>query len=1210
MYAVVLPTASQAQSHYERPNTRGGPFKKRVVVFVHGIFGDADGSWRYSPNVYWPKLLLTDDAFRDSDIYVASYSSPYRGNTMNLNEVVATLNNRLVSDEVFSKHQEVVFLCHSLGGLVVQQLLLTFREYSKQVPFIYFFSTPQTGAQMANLARVFSSDPLLRALLPGDENEYLQNMENQWKAAQFHIHRFCAYEKKKYMGILVVDRLSGTRNCDDPPIAINEDHIGIVKPNGKEHDSYIALRNAFIQYPVAIPKPSARATLKGVVLANEIGGPPVVGVKVTAVGVAPTESEENGTFTLHFPGKRPGETIQLIVNRPGYQVLNWFDLKVTLPKDPDTQTLTLLICKEQEIEEWARRFYRLKSVETIEATYKRRVQELEETKQKDEAAMAKLREERDQAKAVTETTLNDSTYLKEGETTELYGRAMGFFSKGMVQEALQILDDRVLDLSVEVAQQKTTEAEKALAEAVQNYLLKGRLLTTQFRFEEAERAYKSAVDRAPESARAHFVLAAFKQAFNRFDDARSQYLKALEIARRNDDDYATGSVLSNLGVLDLVQNRMDEARDHLAEALKIRRQIAQRIPSRQVEVAFTLDTLAVLEEAQNHPQDAHQYYEEAVEIFQQQAGQDPETFLAMLATTLSNLGSLNKDMRQIKQSKECYDKALNLYRQPPLEGRISLLLVATTLNNLADLERELNQTQAARQHYEDALGICRQVTRKSEAYVPAAIVLLLPHSPDGGQTEALILTGLGNLDVAQNRPEEARQHLNQALKIRRQLAQGQDAYLLDLAATLVSLGGLELSTNRLNEARQHYEEGLKIIRQSPQSAGVSSMSALALVLGNLGAVDAQQKRIDEARLHDEEALKIRRELAKQNPNRFLPEAAITLNNLGNLEKDADPTQSRQHYEEALEIYRKAVQRGSDICLPDLALVLNNLGALYGNQNKLDDAQQQFETALKIRRQLAQQNPEGFLPLVVDTLLDLAHLDTLRGRPQAAREQYEEALTIERKLEQQAPNSALPETAQILNDLGALDATQQQMVSARQHFEESLKIRRQLAEHNPEKYLGDVAETLDNLGSLDDDDGRPDESNQCYTEALRIQQQLTLQNPDRYLPHYAHTLENLGVLDANQGRVEQAHERFGQALEIRRQLAQGNPNKYLPEVASTLDRLAVLDHVRGRIEDARHYYEDELHIFQDFSRRNAGKYEGEITRIGTRLKELAQVPPVK
>jgi pimeloyl-ACP methyl ester carboxylesterase len=238
-------------AHYERPSTKAGPYKERVIVFVHGLFGDADSSWRYSSSVYWPRLLLDDPVFADSDIYVAGYSTPRLGNTMNVDEVVTSLRNRMVNDGVFSNHREVVFVCHSLGGVIIQRLLLTFRDYSSQVPFIYFFSTPQTGAQIASLAAVFSSDPLIKALFAGDENSYLQNLENEWKAAGFHIRRFCAYEKKSYKGILVVDRLSGTRNCDEPPIPIDEDHLGIVKPSGVDHDSYVALRNAVRANPIS-----------------------------------------------------------------------------------------------------------------------------------------------------------------------------------------------------------------------------------------------------------------------------------------------------------------------------------------------------------------------------------------------------------------------------------------------------------------------------------------------------------------------------------------------------------------------------------------------------------------------------------------------------------------------------------------------------------------------------------------------------------------------------------------------------------------------------------------------------------------------------------------------------------------------------------------------------------------------------------------------
>jgi len=241
-------------SHYERPTKSTDPFKERVIVFVHGIFGDAAGTWRASSGVYWPALLIGDDVFNSYDIYVADYESPYFGNTMTVDEVVNSLNSRLIADGVFSKHHEVVFVCHSLGGIIIQRLLLTYREYAKQVPFIYFFATPETGSQMAKLGSVFSADPLLQAMFPG-ENAYLLNLENEWKAAHLKIRRYCAYEKKPYHGILIVDRLSGTRNCDEPPMPINEDHVGIVKPGDRNHQSYIALQNA-VRENVAIRRPT------------------------------------------------------------------------------------------------------------------------------------------------------------------------------------------------------------------------------------------------------------------------------------------------------------------------------------------------------------------------------------------------------------------------------------------------------------------------------------------------------------------------------------------------------------------------------------------------------------------------------------------------------------------------------------------------------------------------------------------------------------------------------------------------------------------------------------------------------------------------------------------------------------------------------------------------------------------------------------------
>lgn len=255
-----------AVPHYER-----NQHKERVIVFVHGLFGDATSTWTCPAKTYWPGMLLKDHAFDDSDIYVASYNTPYVGNTMTIDDVVANLDNRLENDRIF-EHRDVVFVAHSLGGLIVQRFLLTHREYAKRVKVIYFFATPETGAEVARVGSIFSQDPLLRQMFPGGENDYLQNLEMEWRAADFgNIRRYCAYETQPTNGILVVDRLSGTRNCGKA-VALHENHISIVKPCSTDDDAYIALRNAVEENPAPLAE-SARWVWIDPVSPPEFAGP-------------------------------------------------------------------------------------------------------------------------------------------------------------------------------------------------------------------------------------------------------------------------------------------------------------------------------------------------------------------------------------------------------------------------------------------------------------------------------------------------------------------------------------------------------------------------------------------------------------------------------------------------------------------------------------------------------------------------------------------------------------------------------------------------------------------------------------------------------------------------------------------------------------------------------------------------------------------------
>lgn len=228
-------------AHYEKNEGH-----QRVIVFVHGLYGNAKESWLCKPDHYWPRMLTSDPVFIDSDVYVAGYETPKRGNSLSIDDTVTDLYTRLEDQKVFTSHKEVIFLVHSLGGLIVQRLLLTHRELQKQVSFIYFFATPQTGSKAADLASRFTHDPYVAELKTGDSNFFLPSIETDWLHANFaSTRRFCAYETKKERHFKVVDRLSATRNCEDPVAIAGADHSDIVKPCSTDSLSYIAFRNKF-----------------------------------------------------------------------------------------------------------------------------------------------------------------------------------------------------------------------------------------------------------------------------------------------------------------------------------------------------------------------------------------------------------------------------------------------------------------------------------------------------------------------------------------------------------------------------------------------------------------------------------------------------------------------------------------------------------------------------------------------------------------------------------------------------------------------------------------------------------------------------------------------------------------------------------------------------------------------------------------------------
>ncbi|MGA8657615.1 MAG: tetratricopeptide repeat protein [Chthoniobacterales bacterium] len=604
--------------------------------------------------------------------------------------------------------------------------------------------------------------------------------------------------------------------------------------------------------------PLNAATLKGAILADELGGKPMANVQVTAAdGANPTVSDSFGRFTLDFPRKQPGDPITVLVSCEGYVVVNDVQLELELPNRAEDKLLYLILCRSEDREEMARRFYRLRSFDAIEQTYQKRLKELEDTQQATAAALTKLQQERDQAKTAAEKASEALAKSQPGQSSELYQEAKRLFVNGKIEEAIQLLDDEKLRDSVAEAQKMREEAERALQNAVQAWLLKGQLLTVQFHFDGAETAYLAAINAAPESFDANFAFARFSQELNRYEKARKAYERCLEWARKPGNDAELALTLNNLGVLDSDQNRLEEARNDYGEALKIYRELAQRDPQTYLpSVARTLNNLGILDREQNRSEEARTDYSEGLKICRELAQKKPDIYLPDVATTLNNLGVLDSDQKRREEARKDFEEALQIRRELAQKNPGAYLpFVAATLNNLGILERAQKRLEAARNDYTEALKTYRELTQKN----PETYLLDL----------AATLNNLGGLDKAQNRPEEAWQDYTEALKTYRELARkNPETYLVDIARALDNLGGLERAQNKPDDARKNYEEALQIRRGLAQKNHDAYLPDVAETLNNLGVLDRDQQRPEEARKELQEALLIYEPFANQDPERF------------------------------------------------------------------------------------------------------------------------------------------------------------------------------------------------------------------------------------------------------------------------------------------------------------------------------------------------------
>lgn len=216
-----------------------------AVVFIHGLFGDTVGTWTHAPDASMFSFVEADPRLGPKvDLLAFGYTSTMlREGSLDIQEAANRLHSQLQFHRVL-EYPAIVFVTHSMGGLVALREVLMHREILPQVKGLVLFATPQEGSQISSIARVVANNGAIDQLLPADKNAFLRQLNDDWISLPNRPQVHCAYEKLPTRGVMIVSWESATRFCDRTSDPIDADHIGIVKPDRPMHGAMVTLANA------------------------------------------------------------------------------------------------------------------------------------------------------------------------------------------------------------------------------------------------------------------------------------------------------------------------------------------------------------------------------------------------------------------------------------------------------------------------------------------------------------------------------------------------------------------------------------------------------------------------------------------------------------------------------------------------------------------------------------------------------------------------------------------------------------------------------------------------------------------------------------------------------------------------------------------------------------------------------------------------------
>ena len=776
---------------------------RATVIFVHGLGGHPYNTWRQDAkgDTFWPLWLAQD--VEGLVVYTLGYAAPmtnWLGTAMALQDRAVNLLEILLGEPGL-RQGPITFIGHSLGGLLIKQILLDLQQQQSRRPEaaellgritqVVFLATPHTGsshgswldrlrffAWPSSIARTLvNNDPTLRAInvnyrgLADERRDRLQ-------------HRIFYETQDTPLGIIVDEASADPGLSGLPPIPIDADHIEIAKPANRKAVQYSRIRD-FVN---AQPPPSTTPTGYAACPLDPIRFKQPLNLLPKLLRIA----------VLVLVGLIAYKGIQALIAPPA-------------PIDP---------------KEMAKGFA---------------------------DQNAKL----DDVKALVQQLLAQSATKTAPGAEQAIGAAITAADKGAaagderMKQALALLQANKVDEAVAlfqaVAVDKEAKAKQNAKEAAAAYRNLGAIAGLRDP-KRALDAYAKAIENDPEDIESLFWVGWLEQDRGELQKAEAHLSKVLQLAKPQGQQWEIFWAGLTIGDIRVAQGHLPEALQAYRDNLAISERLTQAEPGHlgwQRNLTMSYDRIGNVQLAQGDLTKALQAYRDSLAIRERLAKSDPGNagWQRDLFVSFSKIGDVQQAQGDLTKALQAYRDGLvimeRLAKAEPGNAGWQRDL-AVSYDRIGDVQQAQGDLTQALQAYHDGLAIMERLAKAEPSHL-------------GWQRDLSVsYEKIGDVQQAQGDLAKALQAYRDSFAISERLAKaepGNADWQRDLSVSYNKIGNVLQAQGDLAKALQAYRDGLVIMERLAQAdpGNAGWQRDVAMSYGKLGLVYRQSKDKAKAR---------------------------------------------------------------------------------------------------------------------------------------------------------------------------------------------------------------------------------------------------------------------------------------------------------------------------------------------------------------------------